>query len=98
MPFHFSRFSDAEIFFNLEQVNASVTETEEITVDNFKKSWLENSGITSDNNLENGRKFAHRLFIEWKQINEDDADLTTLDDSGDGGLDVSYLERGKGLE
>lgn len=71
-----------------------MSEKDEITFEEFKKSWLENSGVNSNNKLENGRIFASRLFIEWKQIDEDDADLTMLDGAGDGGLDVSYLERG----
>ena len=71
-----------------------MADTDQITFEEFKKSWLENSGINSDNNLENGRKFVYRLFVEWKQLDQDDADITTLDGTGDGGLDVSYLERG----
>ncbi len=71
-----------------------MVQTNEMTFEEYKKTWLENLGINSENKLENGRKFVCELFEKWKQIDEDDTDLTVLDGSGDGGIDVSFLERG----
>ena len=42
--------------------------------------------------LEKGRRFASKLITQWLGITTDDDDFVICDGSGDGGIDVAYLQ------
>ena len=65
-----------------------------VTYDDFKAQWLsdicENEMISS---IEKGQKFALKLISQWLDFNEDTDDIFYCDGTGDGGIDIAYLQR-----
>lgn len=60
----------------------------------FRENWLTNVRSSANNTLDLGRRFAHKLLSQWLDIDPHGDDIVYCDGSGDGGIDVAYLERG----
>jgi hypothetical protein len=68
---------------------------EQVDFDAYREQWLEDirAGLPSTSEL--GRRFAHKLFTQWRDLSEPSDDLIYCDGSGDGGIDLVYLDRGE---
>lgn len=62
------------------------------TYEQFKEQWLSDVLAGSPSPLEKGRRFGAKIVRDWLDVNPEDPDLIILDGSGDGGLDIAYLE------
>lgn len=71
---------------------------EKISFEDFRKQWLEDIQSDSPSTLTLGQRFAHKLFTQWRDISVPSDDLIYCDGSGDGGIDIAYLERGEVVE
>lgn len=71
--------------------------TEKPTYDQFREEWLdeiENLGLSS---FDKGLRFGSKLVSQWLGVDADDADFIICDGSGDGGIDIAYLQRADAL-
>ena len=59
----------------------------------FRTEWLEDIDVTDLSPLEKGRRFASKLVTQWLGVTTDDDDFVICDGSGDGGIDIAYLQR-----
>ena len=67
--------------------------TDKPTYEQFRDEWLdeiENAGLSP---FEKGLQFATKLVTQWLGVTSDDDDFVICDGSGDGGIDIAYLER-----
>lgn len=63
--------------------------------DAFREQWLEDVRADNPSTAELGRRFAHKLFTQWRDLSNASDDLVYCDGSGDGGIDLAYLDRGE---
>ena len=64
-----------------------------ISYEQFRDEWLteiEEPGLSS---LDKGRLFGAKLVTQWLGVTTDDEDFVICDGSGDGGIDIAYLQR-----
>ncbi len=66
-----------------------------VDFDAFRKQWLEDVQADNPSTAELGRRFAHKLFTQWRDLGNASDDLVYCDGSDDGGIDLAYLERGE---
>lgn len=61
----------------------------------YKTAWIEEAVGQARNTVEKGTFFAHKLFRQWRGLDEDTEieDLHHCDGAYDGGIDLAYLER-----
>lgn len=71
-----------------------VTE-QSVTFEAFREQWLSDIQSGNPSTVELGRRFAHKLLIQWLDIESASDDLIYCDGSGDGGIDIAYLDRGE---
>ena len=71
-----------------------VTE-QSVTFEAFREQWLSDIQSGNPSTVELGRRFAHKLLIQWLDIESASDDLAYCDGSGDGGIDIAYLDRGE---
>jgi len=68
--------------------------SDKINYNDYKEQWLkeinDNEAMTT---VEKGRRFAFKLVSQWLDFNEDTDDIFYCDGSGDGGIDLAYLQR-----
>jgi hypothetical protein len=63
----------------------------------FESEWLTDILADNPSTLEKGRRFAKKLIEQWLDFNgenESPDDIVYCDGSGDGGIDIAYLQRG----
>lgn len=72
-------------------VNSS--EKSKPTYEQFREEWLE--GISRDDlpPLQKGLRFGAKLVTQWLGVTTDDDDFVICDGTGDGGIDIAYLQR-----
>ena len=75
-----------------------MTDTTTISFDDFKTDWLTEITNGSPSTVELGNRFSKKLVMQWLDFNEDTDDIIFCDGSGDGGIDIAYLQRGDILE
>lgn len=71
------------------------------TYEQFKEQWLSDVLAGSPSPLDKGRRFGAKIIRDWLDVSHLDVspdDLIILDGSGDGGLDIAYLERAEADE
>lgn len=68
------------------------------TYEQFKEQWLLDIVDGSPSAFEKGMRFGAKIIRDWLDVNPDDPDLIILDGSGDGGIDIAYLERAEADE
>lgn len=72
-----------------------------LTFEAFEKEWLEDVLSGKPSTIELGRRFSRKLVTQWLDISEDTEyqdDLVYCDGTGDGGIDIAYLQRGDDIE
>lgn len=66
---------------------------EVVSYEQFCEEWLAEIRDHSMSSLEKGRHFAVKLITQWLDVTSEDEDLFVCDGSGDGGIDIAYLQR-----
>jgi hypothetical protein len=69
--------------------------SESVDFEAFREQWLTDVEQGSPSTVELGRRFAHKLVQQWRDIDDSSTDLVYCDGAGDGGIDVAYLDRGE---
>lgn len=67
--------------------------SDKLTYEQFRSEWLTNISDANLSPLDKGRRFASKLVTQWLGITTDDDDFVVCDGSGDGGIDIAYLQR-----
>lgn len=67
---------------------------EEITFEQFREQWLADVIEGNPSTIELGKRFASKLLTQWLDIDTSSDDLVYCDGSGDGGIDIAFLDRG----
>ena len=75
-----------------------MTDTQTITFPDFKADWLKEITDGNPSTVALGNRFSKKLVMQWLDFNEDNDDIIFCDGSGDGGIDIAYLQRGDALE
>ena len=68
--------------------------TTNIPFDRFQEEWLSEVTAGNPNTVQLGHRFAYKLVTQWLEIDGASEDLVYCDGSGDGGIDIAYLNRG----
>ena len=63
------------------------------TYEQFREEWLSEIKEANLSPLDKGRRFATKLVTQWLGVTTDDDDFVICDGSGDGGIDIAYLQR-----
>lgn len=66
---------------------------DKVTYEQFRGEWLSEIEDGDPSTLDKGRRFAAKLVTQWLGVTTDDDDFVVCDGSGDGGIDVAYLQR-----
>lgn len=61
----------------------------------FRTEWLEDVIADNPSTVELGNRFARKLITQWLDVDESSDDIVYCDGSGDGGIDIAYLNRGE---
>ena len=72
-----------------------------LTFEAFESEWLADILANDPNTLEKGRRFSKKLIGHWFDFDEDNEspdNIVYCDGSGDGGIDIAYLQRGDNEE
>ena len=69
--------------------------TESVDFEAFREQWLSDIDKGDPCTIELGRRFAHKLVQQWRDIDDSSTDLVYCDGAGDGGIDIAYLDRGE---
>ncbi len=75
-----------------------MTTAPEVTYEEFRVQWLEGVTEGSPSTVELGRRFAQKLLMDWLDTDVAPGDMVYCDGSGDGGIDVAYLDRGEAAD
>jgi len=73
----------------------------ELTFEAFETEWLADVTAGNPNTLELGKRFSRKLVSQWLEFAEDvesPDDVVYCDGTGDGGVDIAYLQRGEDTE
>ncbi len=65
----------------------------DVTYEAYREQWLEEVREGNPSTTRLGHRFAHKLLTHWLDISEDSEDVVYCDGSGDGGIDIAYLQR-----
>lgn len=65
-----------------------------VTFEEFKSSWLEDIQNGNPSTVELGRRFARKLISHWLDCSDMATDFYDCDGSGDGGIDIAFLDTG----
>jgi hypothetical protein len=61
----------------------------------FRQEWLEDIVEGNPSTVELGNRFSRKLITQWLGVDESSDDIVYCDGSGDGGIDIAYLNRGE---
>lgn len=67
--------------------------TDKTTYEQFREEWLDEFQSDDLSSFEKGLRFATKLVTQWLDVTTDDDDFVICDGSGDGGIDIAYLQR-----
>jgi len=73
----------------------------ELTFEAFEKEWLRDVTGGNPSTIELGRRFSRKIISQWLDFGEDlesPGDVVYCDGTGDGGIDIAYLQRGDETE
>ncbi len=68
--------------------------SEAIAFGSFREQWLVDVVSGNPSTVELGRRFAHKLIQQWRDVDDSSTDVVYCDGSGDGGIDIAFLDRG----
>ena len=63
------------------------------TYEQFREEWLAELEDADLSPLDKGRQFGAKIITQWLGVTTDDDDFVICDGSGDGGIDIAYLQR-----
>ena len=88
---------DSDITYGMVEDNKGVIMATEqaISFEAFREQWLEDIQNGNPSTVELGRRFAHKILVQCLDIESASEDLVYCDGSGDGGIDIAYLDRGE---
>ena len=66
------------------------------TYEQFREEWLVEIEEANLPPFDKGLRFAEKLVTQWLGVTADDEDFHICDGSGDGGIDIAYLQRADG--
>ena len=66
---------------------------DKLTYKQFREEWLKQIEDAELSPLGKGIQFAAKLVSQWLEVTTDDDDFVICDGSGDGGIDIAYLQR-----
>lgn len=68
-----------------------------LNFETFLAEWTGEISEDHANSVELGRRFSHKLITQWLDLDPDSTaiDVVHCDGSGDGGIDIAYLDRGE---
>jgi hypothetical protein len=69
--------------------------TNQISINEFRNEWLEDVTRGDPTTVDLGNRFARKLITQWLDLDEASDDVLYCDGSGDGGIDVAYLQVGE---
>lgn len=64
------------------------------TFQEFKEEWLDEILEGNPSNVELGRRFSTKIVTQWLELDNYSDDFIYCDGTGDGGIDLAYLQRG----
>lgn len=67
---------------------------ESVDFEAFRTSWLQDVQQNAPSTVELGRRFALKLITQWLDTSAATADMVYCDGSGDGGIDIAFLDEG----
>jgi len=68
-----------------------------LTFESFEDEWLKDILANEPSTIEKGRRFSRKLISQWLDFNDENIppdDIIFCDGTGDGGIDVAFLQRG----
>ena len=65
----------------------------QITYEQFREEWIADIESEDLSPLEKGRRFGTKIITQWLDVSTEDEDFVVYDGSGDGGIDIAYLQR-----
>ena len=69
--------------------------TQSVDFEAFRQEWLEDIVEGNPSTVELGSRFSRKLITQWLGVDESSDDIVYCDGSGDGGIDIAYLNRGE---
>ena len=63
------------------------------TYEQFREEWLAEIEDGEPSPYEKGLRFATKIITQWLGVTTEDDDFVVCDGSGDGGIDIAYLQR-----
>lgn len=69
--------------------------TQSVDFEAFRQEWLEDIVQGNPSTVELGSRFSRKLITQWLGVDESSDDIVYCDGSGDGGIDIAYLNRGE---
>lgn len=64
----------------------------------FRREWLEDIVEGNPSTVELGNRFSRKLITQWLDVDESSDDIVYCDGSGDGGIDIAFLNRGESVD
>ncbi len=64
----------------------------------FRQEWLEDIAEGNPSTVELGNRFSRKLITQWIDVDESSDDIVYCDGSGDGGIDIAFLNRGESVD
>ena len=69
-----------------------------VDFETFRTEWLADVVEGNPSTVELGKRFARKLITQWLDVDESSDDIVYCDGSGDGGIDIAYLNRGESVD
>jgi len=68
-----------------------------VDFETFRTEWLTDVVEGNPSTVDLGKRFARKLITQWLDVDESSDDIVYCDGSGDGGIDIAYLNRGESV-
>lgn len=72
--------------------------TQSVDFEAFRKEWLKDITQGNPSTVELGNRFSRKLITQWLEVDESTDDIVYCDGSGDGGIDIAYLNQSENLD
>jgi hypothetical protein len=64
-----------------------------VSYEEYAATWLEDIKVDNPSTIEMGCRFAYKLLSQWQEEEDSASEIFYCDGSGDGGIDLAFLER-----
>lgn len=72
--------------------------TQSVEFEAFRQEWLKDIVQGNPSTVELGNRFSRKLITQWIDVDESSGDIVYCDGSGDGGIDIAFLNRGESVD